>query len=185
VIRGSNILADYDIPLRDARLGDDLIAQNVFGKTQADVVASRDVGAQRVTNQNFPLLPERFGGTGSEEAGKMNVTRNQIETGAKNLDRDMRQSLDDASRHLDELSNSVLESNREAGLSPAQQKANQAELAKFNTFKSDFGAYKQAMTKTSGAREAGGEEGSISKDALMARAQKVQDSYNALPDYMK
>ncbi|MGC5648246.1 UNVERIFIED_CONTAM: hypothetical protein RF648_20005, partial [Kocuria sp. CPCC 205274] len=30
VIRGSNILADYDIPLRDARLGDNPIAQNVF-----------------------------------------------------------------------------------------------------------------------------------------------------------
>lgn len=175
-IRGSEILADRDIPLLDSRLANNPDAQAAFGKTQADADLSRNAARETQTNARMPFLNK----DGQVLEGSTAQTKDRIERGGKQLVSDVKTSLDDASKNLTNFKNTITEQLDSTATqnSPAQASALREELAQFNKFQKDFNQYKSAMHGMSDG------EG-VKHDHLVDMAQKAQDSFNSMPDYLK
>jgi len=172
-VRGSQILADRGVPLLDSRLANDADGMAAFGKTQDDIVKSMDAHRDSATNTMIPFV------TNKTDAGKMAVTRDEIERGGKSLVGDVTTSLDSAKNNVDrmveKLNNSYGERATEAG---SYGSAIREELTPINNFKQAFGDYVTAMKRDKG------QDNNTFKETL-DRAKEAQDAFDSTPDYFK
>lgn len=172
-VRGSQILADRGVPLLDSRLANDADGMAAFGKSDADIVKSRDAHRDSATNTMIPFI------TNKTDAGKMAVTRDEIERGGKSLVGDVTTSLDSAKNNVDrmveKLNNSYGERATEAG---SYGSAIREELTPVNNFKQAFGDYVTAMKRDKG------QDNNTFKETL-DRAREAQEAFDATPDYFK
>lgn len=172
-IRGSEILAERGVPLLDSRLANDPDAMAAFGRTEADVNKSRKASRESASNTMIPFK------TNITDPGKMAVTKSDIEIGGKALVSDVKGNLESTRNNVDRMVESLNNDLSAQALdNPANGAAIRAELAPVNNFRQAFSDYQKAMNSVDGGK-------GVKNEALMDSARRVQEAFDATPDYFK